>query len=169
MSSTREEISVTPRLTVAEQVIGDVILKTWEANIVESKRTSKEIKEDCEEVFHLLNKESLGLGKDDSSEILGQINIVKHQLDIKESLEEAQTEISQLTQVGITQIDRWLVKTNLQLQSMISEDKMIEDRVPQLQKKLYLLKAKDVTEPSRLVVQFLSRCVECLERGKLST
>jgi hypothetical protein len=63
MSSAREEMYVTPRLTVAEKVRGDIILKTWEANIAENKRTTKEIKEDCEEVFHLLNKESLGLGK----------------------------------------------------------------------------------------------------------
>jgi hypothetical protein len=63
VSSAREEISVTPRLTVAEQIRGDIILKTWEANIAESKRMAKEIKEDCEEVFDLLNKESLGLGK----------------------------------------------------------------------------------------------------------
>ena len=57
MSSAREEISVTPRLTVAKKVKGDIILKTCEANIAESKRTEKEIKEDCEEIFHLLNKE----------------------------------------------------------------------------------------------------------------
>ena len=94
MSSAREEIYVTPRLIIVEQVIGDIILKTWEANIVESKRMAKEIKEDGEEVFDLLNKETLGIGKDDCSEILGQINIVKNQLDIKESLNEAQIEIS---------------------------------------------------------------------------
>jgi hypothetical protein len=56
MSSTREEISVTPRLTVAEQVRGDIILKTWEDNITESKRMTKEIKEYCEEIFHFLKK-----------------------------------------------------------------------------------------------------------------
>ena len=83
VSSAREEIYVTPRLTIAKQIIGDIILKTWEANIAESKRTAKGIKEDCEEVFHFLNKESLGLGKDDCSKILGQIDIVKHQLNIK--------------------------------------------------------------------------------------
>ena len=55
---------------------------------------AKEIKEDCEDIFHFLNKESLGLRKDDGFEILGQINIVKHQLDIKEILEAAQAEIS---------------------------------------------------------------------------
>jgi hypothetical protein len=52
---------------------------------------------------------------------------------------------------------------------MTSEDKRIKDRLPQLQKKLYLFYEKDMTEPSRLLVQFLSRCVECLERGKGST
>ena len=67
MASAREEISVTPILTVAEQVRGDIILNTWEANIAESKRMAKEIKEDCEEIFHFLNKESLGLRKDDCS------------------------------------------------------------------------------------------------------
>jgi hypothetical protein len=97
VSLAREEVPVTPRLTVAEQIRADIILKAWEANIVESKRMAKEIKEDCEEVFDSLSKESLGLGKDDcSSRKLGQINIVKHQIDIKESLNEAQIEISQL-------------------------------------------------------------------------
>jgi hypothetical protein len=52
---------------------------------------------------------------------------------------------------------------------MNSEDKRIENKLPQLQKKLYLFEAKDVAEASRLLVQFLSRCVECLERGKGST
>jgi hypothetical protein len=138
VSSAREEISVIPRLSVAEQVRGDIILKTWEANIAESKILAKEIKEACEEVFHSLNKKSLGLRKDDCSEVLGQIDIVKHQLDIKASLEEAQAEISQLKKIDISQIDRWLVKPNLQLQSMTSEDKRIEDRLPQLQRKLYI-------------------------------
>jgi 3-methyladenine DNA glycosylase Tag len=131
-------MSAVPRLSVSEQIRGDIILKTWEANIAESKRTAKEIKEAYEEAFHSLNKESLGLGKEDNSEVLGQIDIVKHQLDIKASLEEAQVEISQLKQVDITQIDRWLVKPNLQLESMTSEDKRMEDRLPQLEKKLYI-------------------------------
>jgi hypothetical protein len=44
-------MSVVPRLSVSEQVRGDIILKTWEANIAESKRMAKEIKEACEEFF----------------------------------------------------------------------------------------------------------------------
>jgi hypothetical protein len=66
-------------------------------------------------------------------------------------------------------MDRWLVKPNLQLQSINFEDKRIEDRLSKLQRKMYLFEAKDVTEPSRILVQFLSRCVECLEPGEEST
>jgi hypothetical protein len=63
-------VSTVPRLAVLEQVRDDIILKTWETNIVERKITTKEIKEAYEEVFHSLNKKFVGLGKDDSSEIL---------------------------------------------------------------------------------------------------
>jgi hypothetical protein len=141
VSSSKEEISLTPktlRLTVEEKIRGDIILKTWEANIAERKRLAKEIKEDCEETFDLLDKKSLGIGKDDCVGVLGQINVIKHQLNIKESLNEAQIEISQLIQVDIAQMDRWLVKPNLQLQSIKFEDRRIEDRLPKIQRKLYL-------------------------------
>jgi hypothetical protein len=63
VSSAREGVSVVSGLSVLEQVRGDIILKTWEANIAESKRMAKEVKEACEEYFHSLNKESLGLRK----------------------------------------------------------------------------------------------------------
>jgi hypothetical protein len=56
MSSAREEVPVIPRLTIIEKIRADVIFKTWEANIAESKRMAKEIKEDCEVFFDLLNK-----------------------------------------------------------------------------------------------------------------
>jgi hypothetical protein len=144
-------------------------LNTCEANIDESKRTCKEIKEAFEEYFHSLNKESLGLGKYYHFEILGQVDIAKHQLGIKTSLEEAHAEISQLELVDITQIDRWMAKPKLQLHPMTSDDKRLEDKLPQLEKILYVFEVNDVTEPSRLITQFVSRCVECIERGKGST
>jgi hypothetical protein len=74
---------------------------------------AKEVKEFCEEDSHSLNKESLGLDKEDISGVLGQIDITKHQLDIKTTMEEAQTEISQIKHVDIIQINRWLVKPSL--------------------------------------------------------
>ena len=88
VSSAREEMSIVPGLSISEKVRGDIILKTWEANIAKSKRTAKEIKEAYEEDFHSLIKESLGLGKGVLFEVLGQVDIEKHQLDIKTILEE---------------------------------------------------------------------------------
>ena len=54
---------------------------------------AKEVKEAYEESFQLLNKESLGLGKDDISKVLGQVDIAKHQLNIKTNMEEYHDEI----------------------------------------------------------------------------
>jgi hypothetical protein len=48
---------------VSEQTRGDIILKTWESSIAESRKMAKEVKESCEEAFHSLKKESLGLDK----------------------------------------------------------------------------------------------------------
>ena len=47
------------------------MLKVWEANIMESKRIVKEIKDDYEEVFDLLDKGSLNIGKDNCVGLLG--------------------------------------------------------------------------------------------------
>jgi hypothetical protein len=138
ISSAKEGRAMASGLSISEQTRGDIILKTWESNIAEGRKMAKELKESCEEVFCSLNKELLGFDKEDSSGTLGQINIAKHQLDIKTNMEEAQAEISQIKQVDIAQIDRWLVKPNLQLQSIISEDRRIEERLPQLEKKLYI-------------------------------
>jgi hypothetical protein len=49
---------------------------------------------------------------------------------------------------------------------MTSKDKIMEDRLPHLEKKFHILEAKDVTKPSILITQFVSRCVECIGRGK---
>ena len=81
-------------------------------------------------------------------------------------MEEAQVEISQIKQVDIAQIDRWLVKPNLQLQSIISEDRQIEEILPQLENKLYIFQANNLREYSRLVAQFVGRCIKCIEQGK---
>jgi hypothetical protein len=166
VSSAKEGVAMASRLFVSEQTKGDIILKTWESNIAESRKMAKEVKEFCEEAFHSLNKESLGLDKEYSSGVLGHIDITKHQLDIKTNMEEAQAEISQIKQVDIIQINRWLVKPSLQLQSIVLEDRRMEERLPQLENKLYIFEANNLTEPSRLVVQFVSRCIKCIEQGR---
>jgi hypothetical protein len=42
----------------------------------------------------------------------------------------------------------------------------MEDRLPRLENKLYTFEANETTEPSRLVVQFVGKCVQCVEQGK---
>jgi hypothetical protein len=72
-------------LSPLEQTRGDIILKTWETNIAKSKIMAKEVKKDCEDTFRSLDKESLGLGKYNIFELLGQVDIAKHQLNIKQA------------------------------------------------------------------------------------
>jgi peptide subunit release factor 1 (eRF1) len=85
------------------------MLKAWEVNIVENKRLVKEIKDDCKGIFDSLDKQALGIVRNDCSELLQQINIVKQRSAYKESLQEVQAEISQLREINMDQIDRWLV------------------------------------------------------------
>ena len=75
----------------------------------------KEIRDDCEEFFDLLDKGSLNIGKGNCTGILGQINIVRHQLNFRENLSEIQMEISQLRKIDVTLMDRLLVEPNLKL------------------------------------------------------
>jgi hypothetical protein len=46
---------------------------------------------------------------------------------------------------------------------------MMEDRLPYIEKRSYTFEANDIAEPSKLVVQLVSRCVQCIEQGKAST
>jgi hypothetical protein len=69
--SRNEEVSKTPKLSVTEQIRGDIMLKVWEANIAENKKIAREIKDDCEEILDLLDKRSLGIGRDNCTGILG--------------------------------------------------------------------------------------------------
>jgi hypothetical protein len=169
LSSSKEEVAHVTRLSLSEQTRGDIILKTWEANIVESTRLAKEVKKACEEACSSLDNESLGMEVDSISEALGKIDIAKHQLTSKTSMEEARAEIQQLKQVDLTQINKWIVNPSLRLQSITLEARRMEDRLPHIENKLYTFEANNTTEPSRLVVQLVGRCVQCVEQGKANT
>jgi hypothetical protein len=64
----------------------------------------------------------LGSDGERSTTILGQINIAKYLLNIKENEEREFTEISQITQTDIVQIDKWLIKPSVQLCSISAKD-----------------------------------------------
>jgi hypothetical protein len=169
ISSAKEEIVIASRLSIPEKTRGNILLKAWEHNIAENRKMAKEVRDSCEETFGLLNKKLLDLDKESSSGTLGKINIAKHLLDIKENVERDQVELSQIRQVDIAQIDKWLIKPNLQLSSIIIVDGKIGERLPQLEKKCYIFEANDQTEPSKLITQLVERCINCIEQGKGNT
>jgi len=76
--SSKEEVGKIQKLSISEQVIGDIILKVWEANLAEYKRITREVNDDCQEIFDLLERASLNIGTDDCSRLLSEINIAKH-------------------------------------------------------------------------------------------
>ena len=168
---TGEEAPKTTKVSSTEQIRGDIMLKLWDTNITERKRIAKEIRDDCEEVFDLLDKESLNIGKGNCIGLLGQINIERHQLNFRENLSEIQMEISQLRKMDVTLIDRLLVEPNLKLQSIKFADKGVEDRLSKIQRKVYLFEAKALPEPPGNFTQFLERCIECIgsKEGESST
>jgi hypothetical protein len=59
------------KLFVAEHIRGDIMLKAWETNIVENKKTFKEIKDDCEGIFDSMDKQAVGFERNDCSGLLG--------------------------------------------------------------------------------------------------
>jgi len=163
LSSKKEEVSRVTILSLLEQTRGDIILKTWEDNIVEGKRLAREVKKSCEEAFYALDKESLYVRKDNIFEVLGQIDMEKNQSDFEASMEESRVEILQLKQVELTLINKWIVNPSLRLQSLYIESKRVEYKIPHIEWKFYIFEANDATTPSSLVAKFVGRCVQCVE------
>ena len=48
-------------------------------------------------------------------------------------------------------------------------EKKIQERFPQIENKLYIFEANEATAPSGLVVQLVSRCIQCVKYGKANT
>jgi hypothetical protein len=119
-------------LSLSEQTRGDIILKNWEANIVESKILVKEVKISHEEAFYALDKESLYVGRDNISEALGQIDMGKNQSHFKASMEEARAKILQLKQVDLNLMNKWIVNPSLRLQSISLESRRVEYKLPHI-------------------------------------
>jgi hypothetical protein len=119
--------------------------------------------------IYVLDKDSLCIGRDYIPKTLGQIDIAKHQFDFKMSLEEARDEILQLKQVDLIQINKWIVNPSLQLEYLSLEARRMEDMLPYIENRSYTFEENDIAGPSRLVVQLVSKCMQCIEQGKAKT
>ena len=63
------------------------MIKVWETKLAEYKRITREVNEDCQGIFDLFERDSLNIGTDGCSGLLGEVNIAKHQLNFREELE----------------------------------------------------------------------------------
>jgi hypothetical protein len=84
---------------------------------------------------------------------------VKNKHNSKTSIKESRTTIQQLKQIDLIQINKWIVNPNLQLHAISLEAKKTQDRLPHIEKKLYIFEANETTDPSRLLMQLVSRCI----------
>ena len=105
-------MAISSRFSIQDKTRGNILLKAWEHSISERRKKDKEMRDACEETFILINKNLLDLDKEGSVGTLGKIDIAKHLLDIKENVEKGQVELSQVSQVDISQVDKWY-KTKL--------------------------------------------------------
>jgi hypothetical protein len=146
------------------------LLKAWEHNISEGRQQAKKVRKSCEETSSFIDRRSLNLDSENNTETLGQINIAKHLLNIKENEERELAETSQITQTDIIQVDKWLIKPSVHLCSISVEDQQVEGKLPQLVNDYYTFEANNRTEPSRLIAQLVEKCVTCTEhtKGKVS-
>jgi hypothetical protein len=109
IATTKIEMVNSSKLSIVEQTRENILLKVWEQNISKSRGRDNEVMNSCEETFTLINISLLDLDKEGSAGTLGKINIDKHLLDIKENVEKEKAEISQISQVDMVEVDKWLV------------------------------------------------------------
>jgi len=64
-----------PRLTIAEQTRGNILLKDWEHNITLSKEQAHKVTNSLEEALNAIDGELLGMESGGNSETLRQMNV----------------------------------------------------------------------------------------------
>jgi hypothetical protein len=157
-----------PLLSPSEQLRGDMALKVWETNLAERKRFSREVKDAFLEALSSLDKKLIDFEGSNISEAPGKIDIEMNQQNSRKSKEETLTAIQEMSQIDLLKINKWLVNPSSQFQATTQEVKRIQEKLPQVERKLFTFEVNETIEPSRFVVELLDRCNQCIEHGKAS-
>jgi hypothetical protein len=165
----KEETGKSQKLSISEQLKGDVMIKVWETKLEEYKRITKGVIEDCQKIFDSIEKDSVQTGTDDFSESLGEININRHQLKIKEELEEKKAEISNIKAVNISEIEKWMMTSSTKQEKVKFTEKTIGNQLPDLQRIFFSFEANEVPEAPKALVNFLEKHVQEVEADKASS
>jgi hypothetical protein len=157
-----------PLLSYSEQLRGEMALKVWETNLEEGKKYAREVKEACLEALSSLNKKMIEFEGSNISEALGKIEIEMNQQNSRKNKEETLTAIQGMSQIDLLKINKWLVHPSSQFQATVQEVNKIQEKLPQIQRKLFAFEVNEKIEPSRFMVALMDRCTQCIEHGKSS-
>jgi hypothetical protein len=155
-----------PLLSHSEQVRGEMALKSWETNLEEGKKLARDVKEACLEALSSLNKKLIEFEGNNISEALGKIEIEMNQQSSRKNKENTQEAIQEMSQIDFLKINEWLVNPSSQFQVTVQEVNKIQEKLPQIQKKMFSFELNERIEPSRFVVALMDRCTQCIEQGK---
>jgi hypothetical protein len=144
-------------------------LKAWETNLAENKRLAREVKDACLEVLSSPNKNLIDFEGSNILEVFGKIDIEMNQQNSRKSKEETLVAIQEMSQIDLLGINKWLVSPSSQFQLTAQEIREIQEKLPQVERKLFTFKVNETIEPSRFVVRLLDRCNQCIEHEKANT
>ena len=164
----KEEIGKSQKLSIPEQLKGDVMLKVWETKLEGYKGITEEVINDCQRIFGSIEKDSIQDETDGFSEPIGEININNHQLKIREELEEKKIEISNVKAVNVSKIEKWMIGPSSKLERIKSTEKAIVNQLSGLQRSFFSLEANEVPEVPKALVNFLEIHIQATEEYKES-
>jgi hypothetical protein len=153
----------TPRFTILEQTRGHIMLKDWEHNIALGKEQAQKVTNSLEEAFNSKDGELLGIDNGGNAKALMKMNVEQISLDLKDKDERDSTDISQMDMVDIAQVDKYMIKPSTQLSALNIIDAQMEDKLQQLARECYFVKASCQAETSWLVSQLVEICIACTE------
>ena len=119
-----------PRLTIAEQTRGNILLKDWEHNITLSKEHAQKVTNSLEEAFNAIDGELLGMESGGDLETLRQMNVDQISLDLKKKNEKNSEDISKTDRVDMAQINKHLIQPSAQLSALDIIDAQMGDKLP---------------------------------------
>jgi hypothetical protein len=99
-------------------------------------------------------------------EALGQINIEMNQHNSAKNKEETLMAIQEMSQIDLLKINKLLVSPSSQLQAVAQKIKIIREKRPLVERRLFTFEVNESIEPSKFIVELLNRCNQCIKHGK---
>jgi hypothetical protein len=91
-----------------------------------------------------------------------------NQQNSKKNKEETLVVIQGMSHIDLLKINKWLVHPSSLFQATVQEVNKIQEKFPQIQRKIFTFEVNEKIEPSRFMVALMDRCTQCIEHGKES-